>query len=240
MPHRPVQLGEPTPRRPCRTRCTEVGWLAWSEFYQEGGTVMHVILSIAVIGFVVVLERCWGLRIGLHTHVPKLMALVQGRILAGDTAGALRLCRGRCHVERVIRAGLMAGVDPLRTQAAVEEEQLLIVPTLRRFLPTLATLANLAMLVGLLGTTFGMVSGFHCMGTVSAVERAAALAKSISIAVHSTGFGILVGILLLSARLVLHAIAERLVAQVALCGAKVVGLIRVAREPLPSAASPYR
>ncbi len=72
------------------------------------------------------------------------------------------------------------GLDPLCAQAAVEEEQLLIVPTLRRFLPTLATLADLAMLVGLLGTTFGMVSGFHWIGTISAVERAAALAKSIS------------------------------------------------------------
>lgn len=213
---------------------------AWGLFYQQGGEVMHAILLIGVIGFAVVLERCCRLRIGLSTNVPKLMALVQGRILSGDNAAALRLCEGRCHIERVVRAGLMAGVDPERAQVAVEEEQLLIVPSLRRFLPTLATLASLAMLVGLLGTIFGMTSGFGCMVTVSADQRSAALARSISIAVHSTGFGILVGILLLSARLVLHTIAERLVAEVALCGAKVVNLIRVAQEPLPAGTSPYR
>ncbi|MGH1347914.1 MAG: MotA/TolQ/ExbB proton channel family protein [Nannocystales bacterium] len=212
----------------------------WAEFYQQGGAVMHAILLIAVVGFAVVLERCWWLRLGLNTNVPKLMALVQGCILAGDTAAALRLCAGHCYIERVVRAGLMAGVDPVRAQSAVEEEQMLIVPSLRRFLPSLATLASLAMLVGLLGTTFGMISGFGCLATVSAAQRAGALAMHISVAVHSTGFGILVGILLLSARLVLHTVAEKLVAQVALSGAKVVNLVRVIREPLPSGAAPYR
>ncbi len=234
------QLGKTGPVLAVSNHFVPIELQAWVDFYQQGGLVMHAILFIAVIGFAVVFERCWYLRIGLNVDASKLMALVQGRILAGDTEAALRLCEGRSHIEHVIRAGLMAGVDPVRAGAAVEEQQLLTVPRLRRFLPTLATLANLAMLVGLLGTVLGMTSGFACVATVSAAARAGALANSISIAVHSTGFGILVGILLMSVRLVLHTIAERLVFQVTSCGAKVVNLIRVAREPFPSSASPYR
>jgi biopolymer transport protein ExbB len=78
------------------------------------------------------------------------------------------------------------------------------------------------------------------VATTSAAQRAAALAESIGIAVHTSGFGIMVGVLLLSARLWLSSLSDRLVANVELCGAKVVNLIRVVRTPSQRATPPYR
>jgi len=215
---------------------------AWAAFYERGGSLMHVILALAVLGTLIVLERGWQLRVGQKVDARRLMARVQGRLLAGDTAGALGLCPpGRSHVLCVVRAGLMAGVDPLRAEAAVDEQRLYIVPRLRAGLPTLSAIAGLAMLVGLLGTVMGLIGGFTCAGyTLSAEARAATLAMSIGIAVHTSGFGIMVGVSLLSARLLLTSRCDRLVADVELCGAKVVNLIRIVREPSRAKAPPYR
>ena len=214
----------------------------WAEFYQQGGSIMHAILAVAVVGFVLVLERFWRLWAGQRVDVRRLMALVQGRVLAGDTRAALRLVpKSRSYIRRVVRAGLMAGVASHRAEAAVHEERLIVEPQLTKWLPTLSSLAGLAMLIGLLGTIFGMIGGFHCgMATVSADQRAAALAKQIAIAIHTTGFGILVGVGLLSARLLLQIRADSLARDVALCGARVVNLVRVAVEPVPVSNSPYR
>ncbi|MEM9461311.1 MAG: MotA/TolQ/ExbB proton channel family protein [Myxococcota bacterium] len=213
----------------------------WAEFYQQGGVLMHGILAMAVIGLGLVLERSWRLVVGQNVNVRRLMPRVQSRLLAGDTAGALRLCTSsRSVVHRVIRAGLMEGVDPERAAAAVREEQRGLEPGLRRWIPALSSIASIAMMIGLLGTILSLIGGFRCgIASVSAAQRAAALANEISIAVHTTGFGILVGILMLSARLWLVHTCEKLLADMALCGAKVVNLIRIVREPVPCD-SPYR
>lgn len=216
--------------------------LDWIDFYRDGGSTMHAILAVAVVGFAVVLERFWRLWAGQRVDMRRLMALVQGRILAGDTKAALRLVpESRSYIRRVVRAGLMAGVASHRAEAAVHEERLLVEPQLTRWLPTLSSLANLAMFIGLLGTIFGMIGGFHCGGTMTtAAQRSAALSKQIAIAIHTTGFGILVGVGLLSARLFLQLRADSLARDVALCGARVVNLVRVAVEPVPLSDSPYR
>jgi biopolymer transport protein ExbB len=141
-----------------------------------------------------------------------------------------------------MRAGLMAGIDRWRAQGAVQEEQLEVLPVLQRRIPLLSSLASIAMLIGLLGTIAGLIGGFHCGGAaVNADQRAVALAKSISIAINTTGFGLLVSIVLLSARVWLQSLSEGLVADVALYGARIVNLVTLATEPAPATTgTPYR
>lgn len=203
---------------------------------------MHFILAIGCVGMVVVLERACRLGSWLRVDAARLGALVRARVLGGDTAGALRLCAARpSPVARVLHAGVKASVDRARAEAAVREALLEVVPALTRRLPVLSSRANLALLVGLLGTVFGMIEGFSCGGPpVTADQRAAALAKSISIAVNTSGFGLAVAVTLLVARLALVHAAEKLSSDLATCTAKFLGIVAVAREPLDSRASPYR
>ncbi len=214
---------------------------AWAEFYEQGGEPMHVILFIACVGFAVMVERSWSLLFRLDGSGSRLMAVVQCRLLAGDTAAALRCCtRRRAAVARVVHAGLMAGVDTCRAHAAIDEVRMEVEPLLRRRLPLLSTLASLAMLVGLLGTVFGLISGFSGHHGISAADRTAAIAGGLGMAIHTTGFGILVGIVLLSARLVLGHASDRIMGDVAWCAAKVVNLVTVVRQVPASLGSPYR
>ena len=212
------------------------------EFYQQGGAFMHCIALTALIGGCVVLERAAVLLFRYDVNARRLWARVQGRMLAGDSAGALRMCTARSSaVARVVHAGLMAGVDRWRAEGAVRETVLEIKPALFRRVTLLSSLASIAMLLGLLGTIFGMIGGFHCAATVSADQRATALAKSISLTINTTGFGLLVAIPLLAAQIWLRALRDRLAADLELFGARVVNLVCTMTDPAPlEPGSPYR
>src|SRR5690606_25988981 len=68
----------------------------------------------------------------------------------------------------------------------------------------LATLANIATLLGLLGTIIGLIQAFTSISAASAAEKADLLSASISIAMNTTAFGLIVGIPLL----LLHAMLQ--------------------------------
>ncbi len=194
---------------------------------------MHFIALVALVGGVVVIERSWHLMVANRVDAAWLLAKVQVRLLADDRAAAIRFAeQHRSAVARVIRAGLRARRGRYRAEQAVREAQLEVLPALTNRMSWLSSLASLAMLLGLLGTIFGMIGGFHgCGGTVTADQRASVLAKSISIAINSSGFGLLIATPLLWARVFLRAQCDSVRADVALFGARIVNLVIAADEP---------
>ena len=75
------------------------------------------------------------------------------------------------------------------TQRAINEARLLEVPFLERNLIALSTIASIATMVGLLGTTIGMIRAFAAMSTQGA-PNAAELARGISEALVNTALGL--------------------------------------------------
>ena len=202
---------------------------------------MHAILLIGCVGMGIAIERTWCLARWLRIDAVRLCARVRTRLLGGDTAGALRLCAARrSPIEHVLHAGIMACVDRRRAEIAVHEARSEVEPLLHRRLSVLSTLASLACLVGLLGTIFGLIGGFHCGGTMNAYAYSAVIARELGIAMNTSAFGILVAVLLLSAKLVLVHASERLAADLASCSARFLDVVGVVREPPPLRRSPYR
>ncbi len=79
------------------------------------------------------------------------------------------------------------------TQRAINEARLLEVPFLERNLIALSTIASIATMVGLLGTTIGMIRAFAAMSTQGA-PNAAELARGISEALVNTALGLFAAI----------------------------------------------
>jgi biopolymer transport protein ExbB/TolQ len=75
-------------------------------------------------------------------------------------------------------------------------------------------LANVATLLGLLGTIFGLREAFSSVSLASAAERSAQLAQGIAIALNATGFGLLVAVPLSVAHAYLVSQAETIIEQV--------------------------
>jgi len=89
-----------------------------------------------------------------------------------------------------------------------------VIPRLTRRLQYLPMLANVATLLGLLGTIFGLRHAFQAVSNASATERSAELAKGIAVALNATGFGLMVAVPLSVAHAYLVSQAETIIEQV--------------------------
>jgi biopolymer transport protein ExbB/TolQ len=89
-------------------------------------------------------------------------------------------------------------------EKAMEESLMEVLPKLERRTHYLATFANLATLLGLLGTVMGLISAFGAVATVNPAEKANLLSASISVAMNCTAFGLMTAVPLL----IIHAFLQ--------------------------------
>ena len=80
---------------------------------------------------------------------------------------------------------------------AMEEGMMEIVPRLEKRTHYLATFANMATLLGLLGTIIGLINAFTAVSGANPADKADLLSASISVAMNTTAFGLMVAIPLL-------------------------------------------
>ncbi len=82
-------------------------------------------------------------------------------------------------------------------ETAMEEGLMEVVPRLEKRTHYLATFANIATLLGLLGTIIGLIKAFTAVSNADPAEKADLLSASISGAMNTTAFGLMVAIPLL-------------------------------------------
>lgn len=110
-------------------------------------------------------------------------------------------------VTRIIGCGLdMMKVSRQRgdVENAMSEGMLETMPQLQKRTGYLAVLANVATLLGLLGTIIGLISAFTAVAVADPAEKSTLLSQSISVAMNTTAFGLISAIPLL----VLHALIQ--------------------------------
>jgi biopolymer transport protein ExbB len=156
---------------------------------------MIPLLACSILGLGLLAERFVALR-GLG---PKARADMQAilRTIENEGAGsALELCRRHpgSPVARVFRAGLgRAGQGTLSVERALEAAGSLEVTFLKRGLLWLATIANIAPLLGFLGTVSGMI---HAFATIAGADQISAklVAGGIEEALITTEAGLVIAI----------------------------------------------
>jgi biopolymer transport protein ExbB/TolQ len=108
--------------------------------------------------------------------------------------------KSKSAMARIIADGLNRRTASRRRsdiEYAMEEGLLEILPNIERRTPYLATFANIATLLGLLGTIIGLIAAFTAVANADPAEKANLLSQSISIAMNTTAFGLMVAIPLL-------------------------------------------
>ncbi len=93
------------------------------------------------------------------------------------------------------RLGAVRRIDDI--EKALRASLMEIIPHLEKRTHYLATFANLATLLGLLGTVSGLIGAFSAVATANPAEKANLLAGSISEAMNCTAFGLMVAVPLL-------------------------------------------
>ncbi len=188
------------------------------EWFRNGGPVMYAILAVALAGLAILIERLYVIvhraRGGVSGSVftDRIMSLVR----AGRIDEAARLCAQSAATLPAI--GLLLLRSPSRDESELQNvadaASLSVIPHLTRRLQYLPMLANVATLIGLFGTIFGLQHAFASVSLASAAERSETLAAGIAIALNATGFGLLTAIPLTVVHSYLSAQAEQLIEQV--------------------------
>ncbi|MGH7450126.1 MAG: MotA/TolQ/ExbB proton channel family protein [bacterium] len=165
-------------------------------FYRDGGAWMHAILLTMVFCTAIIIERFIYInfknRIDTTAFVNKILELIQ----KGSVSTAMEFCNvSKAALPRITKAGLEEyGKAPEDIQQAMELAAMSELPKLEKRTTYLSLLANIATLLGLLGTIFGLIDSFKAVMVADASQKATLLAQGIAVAMNTTAFGLVVAI----------------------------------------------
>lgn len=167
-------------------------------FFRDGGMFMYPIALVLLAGAVVAIER-WRFLAASARANRALWTKVAQPIEQGDFAGVARLSQASdTALGHVLAQGLAQGTDsPADVERGLDEGLMEMTPLLEKRVHYLATFANVATLLGLLGTIIGLIKGFSAVTGIDPVDKADALSGAISVAMNTTAFGLIVAIPLL-------------------------------------------
>jgi biopolymer transport protein ExbB len=201
-----------------------------AKFYSEGGVWMHPILLMSVIGLGVMIERFIFLYFKYNINAQAFMAQIQKLVMANNIDRAIKLCNAApsAALPKIIKAGLTrANKGPEELQNAVEEATLEVVPLVTKRSTVLQPIANIATLLGLLGTIIGLIEAFDALARpdIPPDQRQALLAKGIAIAMNTTAFGLIVAIPCLAAQVFLTAVTKKILDEIEQYSVKLENLL---------------
>ena len=186
--------------------------LSYWELAFKGGWVMIPIIILSIIAVFIFVERFFVLRIAQQEDV-NLMNRIKDNIHDGKVESALALCQAQNSPEaRILEKGIKMIGRPIRdVNAALENVGKLEVYKLERGLPTLATVAGGAPMLGFLGTVMGMIMAFYDMSNAGNNIDVSVLSNGIYTAMVTTVAGLIVGIIAYFAYNIIVAKVEKVV-----------------------------
>ena len=168
------------------------------EWMQKGGPIMYLIALTSVIGFAVVIERLYHLyRARIDTK--KFMEGISGALRRNRVMEAIEMCdQTPGPIASILKAGILKhDRSKQEIKETIEDAGMHEIPRLEKNLGILGTVANIAPLLGLLGTVTGMVKAFQVVqqkaGALNPVSPGG-LAGGIWEALLTTVFGLIVAI----------------------------------------------
>lgn len=170
------------------------------DFFQDGGVFMYPIMIVLAIGLAIALERYMYLSVIKRNNkslLKKLLPLLQ----SGDFQGAYTLAsKSNQAISRMLGQGLtrMKSAEHRdEIETAMEESMMETIPQIEKRTHYLAMFANIATLLGLLGTIIGLIKAFTAVAAVDPALKGEILSTSISVAMNTTAFGLMTAIPLL-------------------------------------------
>jgi len=198
-----------------------------ASFFRDGGIFMYFILGTAVIGIAIMVERGIVLLFRYNVDARALWNKVSKFIEDGNIEKAKLLCKDSSSpLLKILYTGIsVSNVLDREIQNAIDEKALEIVPAIDKRVSYLSTLANIATLLGLLGTIQGLIQAFAAVGVADPSQKASLLANGISVALYTTAFGLIVAIPMLAGYTVLQAKAHRLIDEIDEFSVKLINLL---------------
>ncbi len=218
-------------------------WNTIVRFFQGGGEMMFPIAVVLVVGLSIAIERYIYLsRVAMRNR--RLWNEIVPVLSQGNFRQVVQITsKSDSAIGQILNYGL-ARIQAARRrddiEKAMEESLMEVVPRLEKRTHYLATFANLATLLGLLGTVIGLINAFQAVATVNAAQKANLLSASISVAMNCTAFGLMTAVPLLFIHAWLQTKTTELIDSLEMASVKFLNAIVERRpeapQPQPAAA----
>ena len=207
-------------------------------FFQSGGVFMYPIVVVLAVGLAISIERYIYLS---KTSLSNRMVWrkITPFIKAGKFQDAVAVTsKSKSAIGTILTYGLYRIKGAARrddVEKAMEESLMEVMPRLEKRTHYLATFANIATLLGLLGTIIGLIRAFTAVAAANPAEKADMLSASISVAMNTTAFGLMVAIPLLLVHTVLQSKTTEIVDSLEMVSVKFLNAVDERRQEAQAA-----
>jgi len=202
-------------------------------FFAEGGPFMYIIFFVFLVGIAISLERFIYLNL-TQTRNQKVWKKLFPLLSQGKLKAAMDEAKtSTSAISKILMYGLSRSAYATRAdevEMAMEEGLLEAIPSLERRTHYIATFANIATLLGLLGTIMGLINAFTAVASADPAQKADLLSASISVAMNTTAFGLMAAIPLLLTFAYLQSKTNQLVDSMEMASVKFLNVFRLVQH----------
>jgi biopolymer transport protein ExbB len=182
-------------------------------FLQDGAPFSYINIAILAFVIAVIAERFVHILTKHQVNGEEFMAQIRKLVQAGNIDRAIKLCEADATLPllQVVKSGLTQvnrGEEAVIAQ--MEERMSEVLPLLEKRIGMLWSLANIATLIGLLGTISGLIKSFAAVAFAEPAQKSALLSRGISEAMYNTALGLGIAVLCMFFHLILHSWTKKI------------------------------
>lgn len=167
--------------------------------FQQGGFWMYPIMAVQIVSLALIVERFCALYLSRSTNARKIVEGFERDIKTGDLDKVVQTAEKSGHepLATLAKVGVQSTMDfGGRDELQLKMDEILIEESGRvdKRLGFISMLANVATLLGLLGTIVGLIKSFSAISGASATEKAKILAEGVGEAMNATAYGLIVAV----------------------------------------------
>ena len=192
-------------------RLAEDEMQGFAKFLEDGGTLMYFNLGTSIVVFSMIVDRLVFFLVKSSVNARAFLENIRKLVLANNIDRAVKLCSATtAPVAQVAKAGLQRmHRGEIAVAQAIEESLVDVTPMIKKRIQILWSLANIATLIGLLGTVVGLIRAFGAVAAAKPEERSNLLAKGISEALNNTAMGLGIAVTCIIAHAILGSMSKR-------------------------------
>ncbi len=185
--------------------------MGFKEFLEHASWPFYVNIIVSVFAIATILERLFMLLVRYSFDGKSFMQNIERYVLANDLTQAINYCNtSQAPLATVVKAGLVkANRGGMAISMGIDESLLQTTPQIEKRIGTLWSYANIATLIGLIGTILGLITSFRAVSIATPEQKAELLGKGIAEAMFNTAFGLTIAVTCIFFHLMLAGIAKK-------------------------------
>jgi biopolymer transport protein ExbB/TolQ len=185
----------------------------FTEFLKGANPFFYINILVSIMSVAVIFERFYSLLFRFSFDGKNFMQNVERYVLANDLTQAINYCNtSSSPLATVVKSGLVkANRGGMAVSMGVDEALLQVTPQIDKRIGTLWSLANIATLIGLIGTIVGLITAFRGISVATPEQRATLLGAGIAEALYNTAFGLMIAVTCIFSHLALSGIGKRII-----------------------------